>query len=54
MKDIIMKSVVKVNHNVNVEVEEGAAPKSVPFADLCISGGIVNAYNALQLAATYK
>lgn len=54
VKDIIMKSVVKVNHNVDVEVEEGVAPKSVPFSDLCITGGIVNAYNALQLAASYK
>lgn len=54
VKDIILKSVVKVNHNVDVEAEEGAAPKSVPFADLCITGGIVNAYNALKLAAEYK
>jgi subtilisin family serine protease len=48
VKEIIMKSVVKVNHNVTVD------DKSVPFTDLCISGGIVNAYNALKLAATYK
>jgi subtilisin family serine protease len=54
VKEIIMKSVVKVNHNVDVEMEEGVAPKSVPFADLCITGGIVNAYQALKLAATYK
>lgn len=54
VKDIIMKSVVKVNHNVDVEVEDGASQQSVPFADLCITGGIVNAYNALKLAATYK
>lgn len=54
VKDIILKSVVKVNHNVDVEGEEGAESKSVPFADLCNTGGIVNAYNALQLAAGYK
>lgn len=54
VKDIILKSVVKVNHNVDVEGEEGTAPTSVPFADLCITGGIVNAYNALKLAAQYK
>jgi len=28
--------------------------QDVPFADLCITGGIVNAYNALKLAASYK
>lgn len=54
VKDIILKSVVKVNHNVNIEGEEGAAPKSVPFSDLCVTGGIVNAYQALKLAAEYK
>ena len=54
VKDIILKSVVKVNHNVDVEMGEGAAPKSVPFSDLCITGGIVNAYEALKLASTYK
>lgn len=53
VKEIIMKSVVKVNHNVDLTGEEGTDPKSVPFSDLCISGGIVNAYNALKLAATY-
>jgi len=52
VKDIIMKSVVKVNHN--IEYKKGEEKVSVPFADLCVSGGIVNAYNALKLAATYK
>jgi subtilisin family serine protease len=51
VKDIILKSVVKVNHTVNVKA--GAITKSVPFSDLCITGGIVNAYNALQMAASY-
>lgn len=53
VKEIILKSAVKVNHNVEVETEEGAAPKSVAFSDLCITGGVVNAYEALKLAATY-
>lgn len=53
VKEIIMKSVVKVSHNVDVEMVEGEAPQSVPFADLCITGGVVNAYDALKLAATY-
>lgn len=52
VKEIIMKSVVKVNHNVNNM--NGADTISIPFADLCVTGGIVNAYNALKLAATYK
>jgi len=55
VKEIIMKSVTKVNHNVSYKKgEEGAEETvSVPFSDLCVSGGIVNAYNALKLAATY-
>ncbi len=52
VKEIIMKSVVKVDHPVNVMVNE--EPVSMPFADLCVTGGVVNAYNALKLAATYK
>jgi subtilisin family serine protease len=52
VKEIIMKSVVKVNHPVNVTINE--EPVSMPFSDLCVTGGIVNAYNALKLAATYK
>lgn len=52
VKEIIMKSVVKINHT--VVVGDGDEKKDVAFADLCISGGVVNAYNALKLAATYK
>lgn len=52
VKDIILKSVVKINHNVTYL--KGTEPVSVPFATLCVSGGIVNAYNALKLAAIYK
>lgn len=52
VKDIILKTVVKVDQSVNINTEEGN--KTVPFADLCVTGGIVNAYNALKLAATYK
>ena len=52
VKEIIMKSVEKVNHSVTVMVND--EPVSMPFSDLCVSGGIVNAYNALKLAATYK
>ncbi|WP_316746790.1 S8 family peptidase [Pedobacter gandavensis] len=52
VKDIIMKSVVKVDQV--VKVEQGDKVNEIPFADLCVSGGIVNAYKALQLAAEYK
>lgn len=47
VKDIILQSVVKVDHPVLLDKKE------VPFTDLCRTGGIVNAYQALQLAATY-
>ena len=51
VKEIIMKSVVRVDHEVIIQVE--GVPRQVPFSSLSISGGIVNAYQALQLAATY-
>lgn len=52
VKEIILKSVVKVNHPVTVFVDR--QPRVVSMADVCNTGGVVNAYNALQLAATYK
>ncbi len=51
VKEIILNSVVKVDHNVTITVN--GAPRQVPFSSLCISGGIVNVYQALKLAATY-
>jgi subtilisin family serine protease len=58
VKDIIMQSVTKVTHPVIMPGEgPGREPNQgprVPFSDLCRSGGIVNAYNALKLAATYN
>lgn len=48
VKDIIMQSVVKVNHSVMVGRDK------VPFSELCVSGGIVNAYNAILLAEHYN
>jgi subtilisin family serine protease len=50
VKEIILKSVTKVDHDVIIA---GKKSKKVPFADLCNTGGIVNAYEALKLAATY-
>ncbi|HTM99721.1 MAG TPA: S8 family serine peptidase, partial [Pedobacter sp.] len=52
VKEIILKSVVKVNHTITY-LKDGS-PVSVPFSDICVTGGIVNAYNALKLAASYK
>jgi subtilisin family serine protease len=52
VKDIIMRSVDKPNHLVSVQ--ENGLSNSVLFSDVCISGGIVNAYNALKLAEHYK
>jgi len=51
VKDIILRSVVKVDHPVILAANDKNT--KVPFSDLCLTGGIVNAYNALQLASTY-
>ncbi|MCJ8209414.1 S8 family peptidase [Mucilaginibacter sp. RS28] len=48
VKEIIIASVVKVNHN--VDIERKGKIKHIAFADLCRTGGIVNAYQALKLA----
>ncbi|WP_410222388.1 S8 family peptidase [Pedobacter sp.] len=53
IKDIIMKSVTKVNHKIKYKNEQDETIR-VNFSDLCVSGGIVNAYNALKLAEQYK
>ncbi len=51
VKEILMKSVVKVEHDVNLPGDKTGT--KVPFSSLCKSGGIVNVYNALVLAASY-
>ncbi|PWG79876.1 S8 family peptidase [Pararcticibacter amylolyticus] len=48
VKDVIMKSVTMVEQKVKIR-EEGES-KKVKLSDICISGGVVNAYNALKLA----
>ena len=53
VRDIIIKSVTKVEHKVKYKNDKGENVR-VPFSDLCVSGGIVNAYNALKLAETYS
>ncbi|HEY4155706.1 MAG TPA: S8 family peptidase [Puia sp.] len=52
VKDIIMKSVVKPTQNVTVK--DGRKALSLHFSEVCVSGGVVNAYNALSLAKHYK
>ncbi|TSJ39696.1 S8 family serine peptidase [Mucilaginibacter corticis] len=51
VKEIILQSVSKVSHHVTIN--KNGQPVSVPFSDLCRTGGIVNAYEALRLAETY-
>lgn len=53
IKDIILKSVVKVNRKVKYKGENDETLR-VSFSELSVSGGVVNAYQALKLAATYK
>lgn len=53
VREIIMKSVSKVPQKVKYKNEKGENVRAF-FSDICVSGGIVNAYNALKLAATYK
>ncbi|HVU94695.1 MAG TPA: S8 family serine peptidase [Puia sp.] len=48
VKDIILASVIKVDHPVLLQV--GKEEKRVPFTALCRTGGVVNVYKALQLA----
>lgn len=53
VREIIMKSVSKVTHKIKYKNEKGENVR-VLFSEICVSGGIVNAYNALKLAETYK
>lgn len=53
VKYILMNSGVKIDFNVikpGSQTEENPTGDLVPFADLSVSGRLVNAYNALQLA----
>ncbi|WP_207536226.1 S8 family peptidase [Desertivirga arenae] len=49
VKDIIMRSVVKVEQK--VKIKEDGENKKVKLSDISVTGGVVNAYNALKLAA---
>jgi subtilisin family serine protease len=48
IKDIIMNSVVKVEQK--LKIKENGDNRKVLLSEISVSGGIVNAYNALQLA----
>jgi len=50
VKEAILRSVVPVNHD--IAIRDGQNMKKVPFSDLCVTGGVVNTYNALKIAAT--
>lgn len=48
VKDIILQSVVKVDHP--VLLSRGGTTEKVAFSELCRTGGVVNVFHALQLA----
>lgn len=49
VKQIIMASSTKIDHRVKVLVDK--KNNEIQFSDLCVSGGVANAYNALKMAA---
>jgi len=49
VKRVIMQSVTRVDHRVKVKGPDGRTMR-VSMNDICVTGGIVNAYRALQLA----
>ncbi|WP_316791599.1 S8 family peptidase [Pedobacter frigoris] len=53
VREIIMKSVSRVAQKVKYKNERDETMR-VPFSDLCVSGGIVNAYQALKMAEGYS
>lgn len=50
IKAIIMQSVTPVKHKVYIP----GSKKKTRMKELCVSGGVVNAYQAVQLAETFK
>jgi Subtilase family len=52
VKDIIIQSVYKPEGK--MILKPGTEDEQVVLSQLCSTGGIVNAYNAIKLAATYK
>lgn len=52
VREIIMRSVAKVDRKVKHTNSRNESAR-VSFTELCVSGGIVNAYNALKLAESF-
>jgi len=52
VKSVILSSVVRPKHT--VLIGKGDDRRSVYLEDICVSGGVVNAYNALVLASRCK
>ena len=50
VKQVIEDSAIKIHETVSVPGED----KTAPFSELCVTGGVVNAYNALRLAKSVK
>lgn len=50
VKDILMASVTKYDKKVYVPSADGGKPSKDNFSNLSISGGVINAYNAVKLA----
>lgn len=53
IRDIIMKSAAKVDHKVKYTNSKNESSR-ISFSELCVSGGIVNAYNAMKMAESYS
>lgn len=54
VKKVILESVVQVKHPVSIADEGAEEPTAVSLSDICRTGGVVNAYNALKLAASIQ
>ena len=53
VREIIMKSVTPVERKVKYKNERNETVRA-SLSDISVSGGVVNAYNALKMAATYS
>ena len=51
VKDVLMSSTVMTK---NAKANIPGTDEAVPFTDLCVTGGVVNAYEAVKKAATVK
>jgi cell wall-associated protease len=52
VKEIIMRSVVKPGHKVVIGKDD--TRRVVDLGDISVSGGVVNAYQALQMAEHFR